>query len=221
MHGKCAQQELKSQAAAESSSRSPADVKGKRKACARQNSSSCSSRESKRAAPSGRPSRASKSRAQEHLKERDYSSDSLMEESEDETEVAQKRPGSVRDLEVKTPASASSSRSGRKVRFSIEGQEDALDKAFGGETSPIAVDDDDECLSDVLNAEKQDAKRAARQRAALDAVEDQLATLQYGKREGTGDKASTSLPACDKGAADKRRDSTSTAVHACRVVCPS
>ena len=219
MHGKCAQQELKSQAATESSSTSPADVKGKRKACARKNSSSCSSRESKRAAPSGRPSRASKIRAQEHLKERDYSSDSLMEESEDETEVAQKGSGSVRDLEVKTPAS--SSRSGRKVRFSIERQEDALDKAFGGETSPIAVDDEDECLSDVLNTEKQDAKRAARQRAALDAVEDQLATLQYGKREGTGDKASTSLPACDKGAADKRRDSTSTAVHACRVVCPS
>lgn len=166
---------------------SSAEKKGKRKSDSNSSSSAKSAKSARESqkdtATSSRPSRASKSRAQEQLKERDYSSDSLMEESEDEAEAAAHTRDTAEEQEEKTPAAASSlRRGGRKVRFSIDG-EDELEKAVGGDFSPIAINDDDdvECLGDVVDTDKQEAERVARQRAALDAVEGELTTLQYDK----------------------------------------
>jgi hypothetical protein len=146
-----------------------------------------------------RPSRASKQRARGQLKERDYSSDSLMEDSEEsageaEEEAAQQTLDCSADLAAETPASASSMRITRKVRFSIPSDDGtAVEEAMGGTISPIAVDDEEVlCMGDEIGTGNNDAKRELRLRASLEAVEGELGSLQYGKRVGKRD-----LSSCD------------------------
>ena len=148
----------------------------------------------------GRPTRASKQRAQESLKEKDYSSEELMEKSEEEDgeegepgvmTVREKAPVVERPV-ANTPGVASSSasaRSGRRVRFTIEGEGDSfggqdspmLEGAFGGQESPIALDDDEVmCFGDALDTDKQETRREARKVAALKIVEGELAPLAFG-----------------------------------------
>jgi len=185
----------------------PAEKKGKRKS----EGSSHKKKATTKTAPasskriSSRPSRASKSRAQVQLKERNYSSDSLMEDSEEDDDAVATQTSNGND-EVRAPSL--SRKSTRKVRFSIDGDE-ALHNAVGGTLSPIAIDDDEVvCVGDELDTEKQDAMRAARQLAALDAVEGELGFLQYGK----GARARVSIAvdeqydeSTEAGSANKRR----------------
>ena len=140
-----------------------------------------------------RPARASKSRAQEQLKERDYSSDSLMEESELEEDVAAEQTASRAGGSSGAPSSTRRQKALR-VRFSIEGESresDAtgrreLEDAVGGDMSPIAMEDDEViCVGDELDTEKQDARREAQRRAALEAVDEQLGALRYGSPAGS------------------------------------
>jgi len=148
------------------------------------------------AGAASRPSRASKNRAQEKLKEREYSSDSLMEESEESAGEAEEsgaeqtlQPGA--DVAANTPASVSPPRFKRKVRFSIPGDDGALEEAVGGTISPIALDDEEVvCVGDEIDTEQQEAKREVRLRASLEAVEGELGSLQYGKRAGKRDLSS-------------------------------
>ena len=146
-----------------------------------------------------RPSRASKQRARGQLQERDYSSDSLMEDSEESAgeakeEGAQQTLERSADLAAKTPASASSPRIKRKVRFSIPSDDGtAVEEAMGGTISPIAVDDEELlCMGDEIGTGNNDAKRELRLRASLEAVEGELGSLQYGKRAAKRD-----LSSCD------------------------
>jgi len=128
-----------------------------------------------------------------------------MEDSEEDDDAVATQTSNGND-EVRAPSL--SRKSTRKVRFSIDGDE-ALLNAVGGTLSPIAIDDDEVvCVGDELDTEKQDAMRAARQLAALDAVEGELGFLQYGK----GARARVSIAvdeqddeSTEAGSANKRR----------------
>ena len=52
--------------------------------------------------------------------------------------------------------------------------------AVGGGMSPIAMDSEEViCVGDGIDTDKQDAKREARRRQSLEAVDDQLGELRY------------------------------------------
>ena len=172
-----------------------------------------------------RPARASKSRAQEQLKERDYSSDSLMEESEAEEDVEQ--TGS-RAEDVSCAAPSSRRRKTSRVRFSIDSDNvegDAMDRgelaiAVGGDMSPIAMDSEEViCVGDGIDTDKQDAKREARRRQSLEAVDDQLGELRYEASKSKSRHTPQSMPgrSTDEGDAagsstKRRRTSETNAV---------
>jgi hypothetical protein len=152
------------------------------------------SREEHAASASSRPSRACKRQAQGNLKEREYSSDSLMEESEDEDQDQdQDQDQAVRRTRQSTCAPSqkglapsSELRRGQRVRFSIDGEDDKF-ASVDGQISPIAAVADEEvvCFGEDFDTEVQEAQRERRRVAALEAVEGDLVPLQYERADKT------------------------------------